>query len=200
MDASWSTPASLATRVARADASMSVDLGTPYHSWREGQEADLTYRIMAKSPAYSPFQTKANTSNMNEGKEDQMEDFLEEDWMHAVADLYKSTARDLDASENPLQVAQPLAEFVMQALDFHLAQIEGKDALYSAIGRLFLLLHFLFYDTAGSPYLWPLSSLRNARGKASGFSDLESMLYPPSSMILSGAQGFQLSRSIPMHL
>uniref|UniRef100_A0A7S4NVR7 Uncharacterized protein n=1 Tax=Guillardia theta TaxID=55529 RepID=A0A7S4NVR7_GUITH len=195
MDASWSTPASSGIRVPRADASMSVDLGTPYHSWREGQEADLTYRIMSKSPAYSPFHTKDNVTGMEEDKEhqevgDQAADYLEEDWMHPVADLYKSTARDLDATENPLQVAQPLSEFVMQALDFHLAQMEGKDSLYSAIGRLFLLLHFLFYDTAGSSYLWPLSPLRNVQTKAAGFSELESMLYPPSSMIIADDDSF----------
>eukprot|EP00288_Rhodomonas_lens_P014512 CAMPEP_0177700752 /NCGR_PEP_ID=MMETSP0484_2-20121128/6257_1 /TAXON_ID=354590 /ORGANISM="Rhodomonas lens, Strain RHODO" /LENGTH=175 /DNA_ID=CAMNT_0019211963 /DNA_START=261 /DNA_END=786 /DNA_ORIENTATION=+ len=156
----------------------------------QGHGSDLTFGgMMASSPEPSPvpFRTPASAlhrasggqprnfepvgvgpnvsfdeNDMGEdiGMEEIDEDWVGKDWLRGVAELYASTE-----ARGPHTTAD-LAEFVIRALDFHLGSCVEGGLLPSAIAKTWLLVHILFYDSAGNLALWPLGGHREELASA----------------------------------
>jgi hypothetical protein len=104
--------------------------------------------------------------------------------------LYRKTDRDFKATDKDseeltaIELAEPLSEFVLSSLNFHISACPEDAVTTNAISRTFLLLHLLLQDSAGNSSLWPITT-REAFTGVTGthvtpktFTDIEARLDP----------------------
>jgi hypothetical protein len=102
-------------------------------------------------------------------------------WLAGLVDLYVATGEP-----GAPRALEDLSEFVISAIEFHLANTDEDDgAAQTAVARTLLLLHVLFYDAGQSVAHWPLpvpslAAADPARNRhCESFAALEECLRPP---------------------